>query len=126
MQKTIEQKKKLVDKEKEDCKVEEEGAKKDKEEADIIKKDCDDALALVMPIYRQAMEAVKSLNSSDVTELKGFANPPKAAIQVARALIIIFQTPKKDIIMVAAEDGRGKVPDYWNTAKKNILTGGLL
>lgn len=80
MQKSIEQKKKIVDKEKEDCRVEEEAAKKDKEEADLIKKDCDDALALVMPIYRQAMEAVKSLNPSDVTEMKGFANPPKPAI----------------------------------------------
>jgi len=80
MQKTIEQKKKVVDKEKEDCRVEEESAKKDKEEADAIKKDCDDALALVMPIYRQAMEAVKQLSPGDVTELKGFANPPKAAV----------------------------------------------
>jgi len=38
----------------------------------------------------------------------------------------MFATPKKDIIMVASEDGKGKVPDYWNTAKKTLLTGGLL
>jgi len=28
--------------------------------------------------------------------------------------------------MVAAEDGKGKVPDYWNSAKKTLLTGNLL
>jgi|688.fasta_scaffold121117_1 hypothetical protein len=44
------------------------------------------------------MDAVKSLNSSDVTELKGFANPPKAAIQVAKALVIMFETPKGQIV----------------------------
>jgi len=28
--------------------------------------------------------------------------------------------------MVADESGKGKVPDYWNTAKKTLLTGTLL
>jgi len=28
--------------------------------------------------------------------------------------------------MVASEDGKSKVPDYWNSAKKTLLTGGLL
>ena len=55
MQKDIEVKKKMVDKEKEDCGVEEATAKKEKEAAEIIRKDCDEALAKVMPIYHQAM-----------------------------------------------------------------------
>jgi hypothetical protein len=52
MQKEIEVKKKSVDKEKEDCAIEETSAKKEKETAEAIRKDCDEALAKVMPIYQ--------------------------------------------------------------------------
>jgi dynein heavy chain, axonemal len=126
MQKDIEVKKKAVDKEKEDCAVEETGAKKEKESAEAIRKDCDEALAKVMPIYQQAMSAVNSLSSSDVTELRGFKTPPPAAVAVAKGLVLMFEVPKKSYKMVAAESGNGKVCDYWTTAKNTVLSSSLL
>lgn len=90
MQKDIEIKKKTVDKEKEDCAVEEAAAKKEKEAAEIIRKDCDEALANVMPIYQQAMAAVNSLSGNDVTELRGFKQAPGPALIVARSLVLMF------------------------------------
>lgn len=90
MQKDIEIKKKSVDKEKEDCAVEESSAKKEKEAAEIIRKDCDEALANVMPIYQQAMAAVNSLSGNDVTELRGFKTAPAPALLVAKALCLMF------------------------------------
>lgn len=126
MQKDIEVKKKTVDKEKEDCAVEESAAKKEKEAAEIIRKDCDEALATVMPIYQQAMSAVNSLSSSDVTELRGFKDATPSVLIVARSLVLMFQTPKKNYKMMAAPDGKSKIPDWWQTAKATVITGSLL
>jgi len=126
MQKDIEVKKKIVDKEKEDCGVEETAAKKEKEAAEAIRKDCDEALAKVMPIYQQAMSAVNALSSSDVTELRGFKTPPAPAVAVAKGLVLMFEVKKNQYKMVPAEDGKGKVCDFWTTAKNTVLTGTLL
>jgi len=126
MQKDIEIKKKSVDKEKEDCAVEENAAKKEKEAAEVIRKDCDEALANVMPIYQQAMAAVNSLSSSDVTELRGFKTAPGPALIVARALVLMFQVKKPQYKYVPAADGKGKDVDWWTTAKNTVLTATLL
>jgi len=126
MQKDIEIKKKSVDKEKEDCAVEESAAKKEKEAAEIIRKDCDEALANVMPIYQQAMAAVNSLSGNDVTELRGFKQAPGPALIVARSLVLMFSVPKKNYKMVTAADGKTKECDWWTTAKNTVLTSNLL
>lgn len=123
MQKEIEIKKKSVDKEREECKVEEDAAKKQKSSAEIKQADCDQALERVMPIYHEAMKAVASLSAADVTEMKGFKTPPVPAIAVAKTLCMFFF---KKPIMIAGPTPGSKIPDYWTTAKKEVLSATLL
>jgi dynein heavy chain len=103
--------------------VEEDSAKKQKSAAETKQADCDQALEKVMPIYHEAMKAVDSLSAADVTELKGFKTPPVPAIAVAKTLCMFFF---KKPIMIAGPTPGSKVPDYWTTAKKEVLTSDLL
>ena len=123
MQKEIEIKKKSVDKEREECKIEEDAAKKQKSSAEIKQADCDQALERVMPIYHEAQKAVDSLSPADVTEMKGFKTPPVPAVAVAKTLCMFFFIKP---VMIAGPTPGSKVADYWTTAKKEVLTSDLL
>ena len=81
-------------------------------------------LKAVLPIKDRAINEVKQLKGADVTEMKGFANPPVAAISVAKALCIFKgEKPKKIKGQTAAE---GTKDDYWEPCKKKILNPQLL
>jgi dynein heavy chain len=95
-----------------------------KESADAIQKDCEFELSRVMPIYNAAIRAVSNLKKDDITELKGFTNPPPAAKAVVKTLCIMFNVPPKKIPDPAG--GNKKIDDYWDNAKKSVLTAELL
>jgi hypothetical protein len=67
------------------------------------------------------VKAVKSLQGSDVTELKGFKSVTEPVKLVAKTLCLFF-----DVKPAMVMEGRVKVPDYWEPCKKNILTAALL
>jgi dynein heavy chain len=69
------------------------------------------------------MKAVASLSAADVTEMKGFKTPPVPAIAVAKTLCMFFF---KKPIMIAGPTPGSKIPDYWTTAKKEVLSATLL
>jgi dynein heavy chain len=69
-----------------------------------------------MPIYNMAMRAVGQLKKDDVTELKGFAKPPEAAVIVVRTLVILFERPQ-----IKKTEGKEKVVDWWESGKKGVL-----
>ena len=74
-----------------------------------------------MPIYNAAIRAVQQLKKDDITELKGFASPPAAAVIVVKTLCMMFYVkPTKK------GTGKDAVLDYWDSGKKNVLTGELL
>jgi len=58
--------------------------------AGAIKADCDKALAEVIPIYEAALAAVKSLNASDVSEMKAMQNPSDTVRLVSKTLCLFF------------------------------------
>lgn len=76
-----------------------------------------------MPIYHEAQKAVDSLSPADVTEMKGFKTPPVPAVAVAKTLCMFFFIKP---VMIAGPTPGSKVPDYWTTAKKEVLTSDLL
>lgn len=53
--------------------------------------------------------------------MKGFSNPPQAAIAVVKTLCIMFYVNPKKV-----GTGRDKTEDYWEPGKKQVLTGDLL
>lgn len=85
--------------------------------------ECEFALQKVTPIYEGAVKAVNSLQSSDVTELKGFKTATPPVYLVAKALCLYFHVKPK---MIPGPDGKTKVPDYWGSAKGELLNATLL
>lgn len=101
--------------------AEEKVALEKKATADAIQKDCEFELSRVMPIYNAAIRAVQQLKKDDITEIKGFASPPAAAIAVVKTLCMMFDVkPKK------TGTGASAVYDYWEPGKKQVLTAELL
>lgn len=76
-----------------------------------------------MPIYHAAMRAVQELDKNDITEIKGFKSPPPGAVLVIRTLCIMFDVKP---VKVKAPNGKDTVNDYWEPAKKSLLTPELL
>ena len=100
--------------------VEEEEGKANiqKASAGEIKADCEKDLALALPAYESALEALSKLSKGDVGEVRAMKTPPAGVILTAQAMCIMFETKP---IKVAAPDGKGKVDDYWEAAKKDLL-----
>eukprot|EP00961_Rhodomonas_salina_P241031 3256813-Rhodomonas_salina.1 len=68
-----------------------------------------------MPAIEGALAALKSLSKSDITEMKSMKNPPKGVKVVMETICIMLDVkPEK----VTAEDGKGKVNDYWKPSQK--------
>jgi dynein heavy chain len=76
-----------------------------------------------MPIYNMAMKAVDDLDKNDITEVRGFTKPPDGAKAVMKTLCILFGVaPEK----VKSQNVKEVIWDYWEPAKKKLLTPDLL
>eukprot|EP00927_Polykrikos_kofoidii_P032000 TRINITY_DN2738_c0_g4_i1.p1 TRINITY_DN2738_c0_g4~~TRINITY_DN2738_c0_g4_i1.p1 ORF type:complete len:2178 (+),score=489.64 TRINITY_DN2738_c0_g4_i1:748-6534(+) len=100
--------------------VEEEEAKAtgQKAMANEIKADCEKDLALALPAYEQACEALGKLSKNDVGEVRAMKSPPAGVILTAQAMCIMFEVKP---LKVQSPDGKGKVDDYWEAAKRELL-----
>ena len=119
----IEKSKKSVQEKTKEVEAEETVAKSKLETANAIKLDCDEALKKVMPIYHAAMRAVSELDKNDITEIKGFKSPPPGALLVIKTLCLMFNVPGEK---VKGQTGKDAQLDYWEPAKKKLLTPELL
>jgi dynein heavy chain len=61
-----------------------------KADAQIIADDAEKDLALAKPELEAAKAAVAQLNKDSITEIKTFANPPKAVVMVMEAIMILL------------------------------------
>ena len=82
------------------------------------KQNCEKDLAAALPAYESALEALSKLSKGDVGEVRGMKTPPAGVILTAQAMCIMFEVKP---VKVAAPDGKGKVDDYWEAAKKELL-----
>ncbi|CAE8637770.1 unnamed protein product [Polarella glacialis] len=83
-----------------------------------IKADCERDLGAALPAFESALEALSKLSKGDVGEVRGMKTPPAGVILTAQAMCIMFEVKP---IKVAAPDGKGKVDDDWESAKKELL-----
>ncbi|CAJ1411101.1 unnamed protein product [Effrenium voratum] len=87
------------------------------ESATAMKTDCQRDLDKAMPALNSALEALNQLSKGDIVEVKAMGKPPGGVVLVSKALCWCFGVkPKK----VPAPDGRSKVDDYWDPAKKEL------
>merc|ERR1719169_1325 len=105
--------------------VDEEAAKADiqAKEANEIKADCTKDLAAAMPALEAAVDALSKLSKGDIGEVKAMKTPPAGVILVAQAMCYMFKVKP---VKVAAPDGKGKVDDFWEPCKKELLGRGNL
>ena len=61
------------------------------------------------------MKALQTLKRDDITEVKSMKNPPAGVKLTMEAVCVMKEVAP---VKVAAPDGRGKVDDYWDPAKK--------
>ena len=56
----------------------------------LIKTDCETELAKAMPIYREALAALDTLNKGDIIEMKSYAKPPEDLVLVISAVCLLM------------------------------------
>jgi dynein heavy chain len=95
-----------------------------KEVAEAIEADCKIALSEVEPILRKAVKAVGDLSSSDIVEIRAIAQPTASVLVVIKTLCMLYKIAPKKIRGKTAKEG--VTLDYWDNAKKQILTPKLL
>ena len=105
---------------------EEATASKQAQEAQAIKVDCDSDLARALPILAKAQDALNTIKSSHINEIKVLGKPPGPVKRVLQAVCVMCQrkaerTPKK-------ENPKELEENWWYTAQKfmaekNFLQG---
>ena len=87
--------------------------------ANKIKEECEQELAVAIPVLNAAIKALNTLKKSDITEVKSMKTPPGGVVTTMEAVCIMLgQKPDK----VKNPDGPGKVDDYWAVSKKKVLS----
>jgi dynein heavy chain len=55
-----------------------------------IKSSCERDLELAMPIYREALAALETLNKNDIIEMKSYTKPPDDVKLVINAVCLLL------------------------------------
>ena len=84
-------------------------------EAMSIKEECEAGLAEALPALESAVKALATLKKADVDEVKNMKSPPGGVKLTMEAVCIMKEIPPAK---VPAPDGKGKVDDFWEPAKK--------
>lgn len=100
------------------CALEEAKTKEEADKAQAIKQECEEKLEAAMPTYRAALKALQTLTKNDLNEVRALSKPPKGVVYTMEAVCKLMGI---EPIMVPKASGFGKEPDYWETAKKNLL-----
>jgi dynein heavy chain len=96
---------------------EEEQCSQQAEEARVMKEECQADLDQALPALNSALDALKNLKKNDIVEVKNLKTPPEGVVVVSKAMCWCFDVKAKK---VTAPDGRTKVDDYWEPAKKSV------
>jgi len=113
----IEQKQKEAQVTQETVEKDEAVANRQAEQANAMKQSCQADLDKALPALNAALDALNQLKKGDIVEVKAMKTPPDGVVLVSKALCWCFAVaPKK----VPGPDGRTKVDDFWEPAKKVI------
>ncbi|CAF1508861.1 unnamed protein product, partial [Adineta ricciae] len=93
--------------------VDEEKANEQKAAADQIKAECDLELEAALPAFRKATEALNTISSDQIAEMKAMKNPPAAVKTVMEAICILLGEQAEKVVDPAT--GQRK-DDWWKTS----------
>uniref|UniRef100_A0A1B6D8V0 Dynein heavy chain coiled coil stalk domain-containing protein n=1 Tax=Clastoptera arizonana TaxID=38151 RepID=A0A1B6D8V0_9HEMI len=97
--------------------VQEMDATKISEETQALADDAQKDLDIVMPILEEAEANVKSLNKSEISEVRALKHPPAGVVLVLKVICIVKNIKP---VQVAGTGIGEKVQDYW-TPGRNML-----
>ncbi|OMJ80715.1 hypothetical protein SteCoe_18966 [Stentor coeruleus] len=91
--------------------------------AEAIKKDCDIALSVCLPILQEAIDALNVLNKDDISKIKKSTSPPQLVKDVMEAICILFDAdpPKKQ-----NPDTMKMEPQWWEASQKVLSKADFL
>ncbi|KAG5463924.1 hypothetical protein LSCM1_00097 [Leishmania martiniquensis] len=75
-------------------------------------------LAEALPELDRALESLKNLKASQITEVAGYKTPTAGVVMTMQGICILFQIKPQ---MRAANPMEEKKPDFWATAKEQLL-----
>lgn len=110
-QKEADEQKKIVQKDEAQAKEQAASCEKDKAE-------CEEMLAEAIPALEGAVKALSTLSKGDITEVKSLKTPP-AGVKLTMEAVCIMMGVKP--AKIPNPSGKGKVDDYWEPAKKELL-----
>ena len=80
------------------------------------KKECEDDLAVAVPVLNSAIKALNTLSPKDISQVKAMSNPPQG-VRVTMAAVCVMLDIKPDRVP-DPNGGVKKVEDFWGPAKK--------
>ena len=86
------------------------------EKVAATKKECEDDLAVAIPILEEALAALDTLTSADITLVKSMSNPP-SGVRLVMSAICTMLGIKPDRVPDPA-GGVKKIEDFWGPAKR--------
>lgn len=88
------------------------------QECASIEKEAQGQLAEALPELDRALESLNNLKSTQITEVAGYKAPTPGVVMTMQGICILFQLKP---VMRAANPMEEKKPDYWVTAKEQLL-----
>ncbi|KAF6216208.1 hypothetical protein GE061_000548 [Apolygus lucorum] len=86
------------------------------EAAIALKTECENDLALAIPILEDAIEALNTLKPTDITLVKSMKNPPDN-VKLVMAAVCVMKDVKPDRVPDPSNPGR-KIMDFWGPSKR--------
>ncbi|CAH1394131.1 unnamed protein product [Nezara viridula] len=81
-----------------------------------LKTECENDLALAIPILEDAVAALNTLKPADITLVKSMKNPPET-VKLVLAAVCVMKGIKPDRLPDPKNPGR-KINDYWGPSKR--------
>lgn len=93
-----------------------EAAQSEADRVGAIKKECEDDLAVAIPLLQEAINALDTLKPADINEVKNFKTPPGGVVLTMEAVCVLLNVPKAK--MKDPNDPTKKIDDWWTPSKK--------
>lgn len=116
------EKEEVVEPKKAQVKEEEQEAQAQADESKEIRDACDQQLQEAMPAYEEAMNALNTLNTSDINYIRTLTNPPAIIKTIMKAVCVLL-----DIKPERSRDENGRLTeDYWRPSLQLLADRNLI
>ncbi|CAK86503.1 unnamed protein product (macronuclear) [Paramecium tetraurelia] len=105
------------------CEQDEKECSVQREEANSLRNLCQTQLNNVIPLLKQATDALEKISREDMILLKSFIYPPPSAAIVMEGLCYAFEI---DDQVQSKNKDPPTIQDFWDFAKKNLLNDKLI